>query len=367
VQAEAPSVAAPLATLLAQADSLMALPVVSVMDKPLLPPSGDKHDYMTRAPYFWPNPDTEDGLPYVKRDGELYEENRSGTDFYTRLQMEETVMTLALAYYLTDDARYAAHAARQLRAWFIDPATRMRPHLRYAQGVPGIMDGSEWGTIDNWRWPVLMDAIRLVGRSEAWTDADQAALQDWFGDYSTWLETGEPGYHAGLMWNNHGSFYDAQRASAALFAGEEARAREIVIEAWHRRIDHGIEGDGRQRYEMERTRPFGYSLFNLRSYFNLAAIAEHLGMDLWNHRAADGSGIRPALDYLVPYADPAVEWPYPDLKFERHALLPMLRWGAIAYDDSSYVEAARQLPDYEATLRSVPRFNVDLYQIFLTP
>lgn len=28
----------------------------SVMDKKLIPPSGDKHDYLGLAPYFWPDP-----------------------------------------------------------------------------------------------------------------------------------------------------------------------------------------------------------------------------------------------------------------------------------------------------------------------
>ena len=41
----------------------------SVMEKLNTPPSGDKHDYMSLAPYFWPNPDTKDGLPYIRKDG----------------------------------------------------------------------------------------------------------------------------------------------------------------------------------------------------------------------------------------------------------------------------------------------------------
>src|SRR5213075_454482 len=42
----------------------------SVMDKDRTTPSGDKHDYMSQAPYFWPNPDTADHLPYIRKDGE---------------------------------------------------------------------------------------------------------------------------------------------------------------------------------------------------------------------------------------------------------------------------------------------------------
>src|SRR5687768_12412800 len=44
--------------------------VESIVSKQATPPSGDKHDYMSQAPYFWRNPNTATGFPYVRRDGE---------------------------------------------------------------------------------------------------------------------------------------------------------------------------------------------------------------------------------------------------------------------------------------------------------
>lgn len=354
-------------TLIAIADEQLSIPFVSVMDKPLVPPSGDKHDYLTRAIYFWPNPDTEDGLPFVKRDGVTYEVSFSQTDRPLRNVMDERVLRLGLAYYLTGNEAYATNAIEQIRIWFINPATRMNPHMKYSQGVPGIMDGSEWGSIDNWRWPQLLDSITMLRTSAEWTEADQAAIEAWFGQYRHWLETSPLGERYDLMWNNHATFYDAQRASIAIFTGQRDDAREILKESWHRRIDHGIEGDGRQRYELERTRSFAYSNFNLRAYMTLAAIGDNVGLDLWNHTAEDGSSIRKAIDYLAPYADQSIEWPHLDIRFSRSEIRPTLHWAAIVYGDDSYRQRITGLEDYDQ-LRGVPSDRgSDLYQIFLDP
>jgi hypothetical protein len=56
-------------SLLNVANSTLTNPLKSVMDKPGIGPSGDKHDYLSLATYYWPNPDTADGLPFVARDG----------------------------------------------------------------------------------------------------------------------------------------------------------------------------------------------------------------------------------------------------------------------------------------------------------
>ena len=107
----------------------------SVVHKELAPPSGDKHDYMSIAPYWWPNPNTPNGLPYVRRDGEVNLERDQTSDRRRLDDLVRGVTTLALGYFFTGREDYAAHAARLMRAWFLDDATRMNPHLRYAQAV----------------------------------------------------------------------------------------------------------------------------------------------------------------------------------------------------------------------------------------
>lgn len=111
------------------ADRALVFGPFSVVDKTVVPPSGDKHDYMSLAPYWWPDSKTVGGLPYVRRDGERNPEIDRITDHQAMDRMVSAAETLALAAYLGGEDQYARKAAALLRAWFIDPATRMNPNL----------------------------------------------------------------------------------------------------------------------------------------------------------------------------------------------------------------------------------------------
>jgi hypothetical protein len=147
-----------LAKLTREADRALISAPLSVVRKEIAPPSGDRHDYMSLAPYWWPNPNTHDGLPYVRRDGKINPERYSIAD---RKNLENTVAsvkTLALAYYFTANEEYAKYAATRLQVWFLDPLTRMNPNLKYAQGIPGRSDGRAAGIIETHNLPELIDA-----------------------------------------------------------------------------------------------------------------------------------------------------------------------------------------------------------------
>ena len=201
-----------------------------MVNKRATPPSGDKHDYMSQATYFWPNPKTPNGLPYIRRDGEGNPETGNLPDHAAMNKMESDAATLAMAYYFTGDEKYAAKASQLLRAWFLDPATRMNPNLQYAQAIPGVNTGRGIGIIDTHGLADLLDYVGLLAGSTAWTASDQRGLEKWFSEYLQWLRVSKHGRQESAEKNNHGTYYDLQVAAFALFAGNEKLAAEVLRE-----------------------------------------------------------------------------------------------------------------------------------------
>jgi hypothetical protein len=317
-------------------DALKAGPF-SVMHKDATPPSVDKHDYMSQAPYWWPNPDTPNGLPYVRRDGERNPEIYRITDHRDMGRMTEAVETLALAYWFTGDEAHAVRAAQLLRAWFVDPATRMNPHLEYGQAVPGLNTGRGTGLIETIGLTQVVDAVGLLAGSKAWTEEDQRDLGAWFGRFLQWMQESKNGRDEAAAKNNHGTYYDLQVASFALFVGRTEVATEVLRAAGPTRIGRQVEPDGRQPLELERTRAWSYSIMNLRGLMSLARIGENAGVDLWAFQTEDGRSIRKALDYLLPFAAGDRKWPHRQLGgWSPEGIYPLVRRAAARYPDPTY-------------------------------
>lgn len=324
----------------------------SVVNKAATPPSGDKHDYMSRAPYWWPNPDTKDGLPYIRRDGERNPEIRKLPDHDDLGRLVSATETLALAYYFLGEEAYAAGAAELLRTWFLAPATRMNPHLEYGQAIPGINQGRGVGIIETRGLVQLVDAVGLLAGSKSWTEVDQRGLEDWSRRYLRWLRESRHGRDESAATNNHGTYYDAEVASLAFFTGQPELAAQVLGESRQRRIAAQVEPDGRQPRELGRTRAWSYSIMNLGGLMTLASLAERAGVDLWHFETPDGRSIRKALDFLVPFAG-GKPWPYPQITPSSPAdLAPLLRQAAIHYDEPRYEEAARLAPGDRLQLTS---------------
>ncbi|MGA8366658.1 MAG: alginate lyase family protein [Candidatus Acidiferrales bacterium] len=316
----------------------------SVMQKSVTPPSGDKHDYMSQATYYWPNPDTPNHLPYVRRDGERNPEILLIGDDDRMHHVASDANALALAFYLTGEENYAARAALLLRAWFLDPATRMNPNLNFAQAIPGVNTGRGIGIIDTHTLPEVVDAVGLLAESKSWTDADQKGMERWFAAYLDWLETNPHGHDESNAKNNHGTWFDVQAADFALFSGENDLAARILKQAETKRISTQIEPDGREPLELARTRSFDYSVFNVNGLAQLARLGETARVDLWHFETRDGRSIRRALDFLVPYATGEKKWPYKQISAASpEDLVPTLLIAARVYHDSAYAAAANRI------------------------
>lgn len=318
--------------LLNDADKALAFGPVSVMEKKNIPPSGDKHDYMSLAPYHWPDPNKADGLPYIRKDGQTNPEVKEYKDKEYMPKLCADAHTLALAYFFSGENKYAEHAAKLIRVWFLDTATRMNPNLNFAQAIKGVNTGRGAGMIDTRHFVKLIDAASLLQQSASWEVNDHKGLQQWFAEFLTWMQTSKNGIEELNAQNNHGAWYDAQRLSMALFTENTELAKKIVLNA-QERLDKQMDAQGSFPKEMERTISLHYTVFVMEAFFNIARMAEKTGIDLWNYKSPSGKSLKKAFDVLHPYLAKEKIWEGPQIKpFEFGDGYPLLMEAATRFN-----------------------------------
>lgn len=329
-----------LTNLLTQAKTDLEAGPWSVTTKKQVPPSGDKHDYLSLAPYWWPTtePTAENpwGCPFVQKDGQRNPVVDEITDHAYRGEAFTAIYRLALAWYYTGDPRYAQRAALDLRTWFLDAATKMNPNMNYAQGIPCKVDGRGIGIIEfSYTLTQVVDATAILATgAPGWTTTDQAGMTGWYTQFLNWLRTSKNGTDEAKAQNNHGSFYDMMAASLALGTGQRDLAKKIAQDAGPNRIAPQLDADGYQPQEASRTRSWHYSNFNLVALTRLAQIGKRVGVDLWHYTAPSGASLFKAVDFLIPGATQG-QWSYPELDFRQYAALDVLHAAADAGDKAA--------------------------------
>lgn len=292
--------AAGLAKLRDQADALMAARAPSVTHKKSAPEGAALNDYVSHAIYFWPNPKSADGLPYVRRDGEVNPEALDQNRFDAKRleRFANTLFVVSLAYYLSGDEIYAKRVALLLRTWFINAKTRQTPNFEFAQIVTGRRGGRSAGLIESRRYLYILDAEALIAGSSAWTAKDRQGLRAWFAAFNEWFKTSELGKDAVSKSNNIGLWCDLQLAIYALYLDDRAGAAAIVKASVEKRLPDQIAPDGSQPQEMQRARPYDYAAFNLLAMMGLARAGEAAGFDAWWAETQDGRSFARAMDWL---------------------------------------------------------------------
>lgn len=317
--------------LVKDADKALQFGPVSVMEKTNQPPSGDKHDYMSLAPYFWPDPAKPDGLPYIRKDGETNPEVKNYKDKEYQPQLCESVYTLALAYYFTENKVYAEHAAKLVRVWFIDTATRMNPNLNFGQAIKGVTTGRAAGMIDTRHYVKMIDGIRLLQGSKYWIAKDDASLKQWFTQFLHWMQTSKIGTDELKANNNHGVWYDAQRLAMALYVDSTDLAKRIVVSA-QQRLEQQLDAQGMFPEEMERTISMHYTSFVIEAFFHIAYMADKVGMNFWNYTSPSGKSLQKAFDTFAPYLLQEKQWAGQQIKpYDYMEAYPLMKAGAEHY------------------------------------
>lgn len=332
--------------LIEQADRAINAPAETVIFKPAPPEDGNIHDYWSLSPYWWPNPDTLDGLPYIRRDGERNPEADSEKYDRNRMRrMSTDALTLALAWYLTGDEEYAGKGTALIWSWCCDSVTRTNPNMNFAQSRPGSIGGHPTGIIETRDLIKVVEAARLLEPSQAWSKVVSKKVKAWFSEYVDWLQTSTFGRLEAGAANNHGTWYDAQLAVFALYVGDKNLARTIVGSVTPRRIGMQIERNGAMPLELKRTRSRHYTFFTLQAFFTLAAVGDRVGIDVWNMRDTSGSSIRKAFDFAAPYIAKDEPWPFGDIgSYDPFVFTPLFHRAALVYKDGRYVDYLKALP-----------------------
>jgi hypothetical protein len=316
--------------------------------------AGGRHDFFSEGDYWWPDPKNPGG-PYIQRDGmsnpDNFVEHRRAM-----IRLSLIVPALAAAYRITRDRRYSEHAARHLRAWFIDDATRMNPNLQYAQAIHGRFTGRGIGIIDTLH---LVEVARAAGQLDL-AAADLRGVREWFSEYVRWMTTHPYGIAERDAKNNHGTCWVVQVAAFSQLSGDRDRM-DYCRERYRTVLVPGQEAaDGSFPLELQRTKPYGYSLFNLDAMAILVQTLSTREDNLWKWRMPDGRGMAQATAYMYPYILDKNKWPLaPDVMYDKEwpVRQPSLLFSGLALDRPEYVALWRKLdpdPTVEEVIRNYP-------------
>ncbi len=266
--------------------------------------SGSPHDYFSEGPYWWPDPKNPGG-PFVRRDGERY----PGRFVHHERALKEVcrhALALAQAGALLDDEEAYAAAAEKLRAFFVDPATRMSPHMDYAQAVRGVCPGRGIGIIDGVCLLRAVEATLLLEAAGVAPDVT-AGVRVWSAAFHRWLRTSRNGIDERNAHNNHSMWYTAISMAFARLLGDTACVASDA-EYFGTMMSRQLNADGSFADELKRTNSFGYCAFNLTGAATVAELARGAGIDLWRAEFAEGRGLRRAVEWMAPYVLRPLEW-----------------------------------------------------------
>ncbi len=307
--------------------------------------AGGLHDFFSEADYWWPDPKDPNG-PYIQRDGMSNPNNFVDHRRYL-MRLSVQVPALVAAWKLTKDKRYARHAALHLRAWFIDERTRMNPNLQYAQAIHGRVTGRGTGIIDTIHLVEVARALEVMEPSGALSASEAKAIKQWFADYLVWMTTSRNGIEERDAKNNHGTCWVMQVAEFGRLTGNQQLLAYCRDRFKTVLLPNQLAADGSFPQELRRTKPYGYSLFNLEAMAAVCQILSTPQDSLWNFELPDGRGMRKALVYMAPYIKDKKSWPLPkDVMYDEE--WPMrqssLLFGGLALNRRDYVELWKTLP-----------------------
>lgn len=346
------------AEILARGEKVLVEEPVTLTAYPAERSAGGLHDFYSEGDYWWPNPEEPDGA-YIRRDGETNPDNFVAHR-HAMIRFATLVGDLTSAWLVTGDERYARQALRHIRAWFVDPETRMNPDLQYAQAIKGVVTGRGIGIIDTIHLLEVVQSLILLEQQGILPPEDREGTQAWFTDYLNWLTTHPYGIDEMKAENNHGTCWVMQVAQFAKYVKDEKKLDFCRERYQSVLLPNQMAVDGSFPLELKRTKPYGYSLFNLDAMATICHILTDEKHDIWNLTTADGRNIQRAVDWLYPYIADKSAWPFgQDVMYwdEWPVAQPALLFSAYHHPDETYLETWKQLEHYptnDEVIRNLP-------------
>jgi len=317
---------------------------------------GREHDFYSEGDYWWPDPENPDG-PYIRKDGMTNPENFKDHRQSMR-RMSIHVATLTAAFKITQDNKYASKAIEHLKAWFVNPETKMNPNMNFAQAIKGKCPGRGVGLIDGIHF---VEPARCISILEKEINAEElVVMKQWFEEFLVWMTTHDYGIDERERKNNHGSCWVMQVAEFSRLTDDN------VLQEYCRNrfktvlLPNQLAADGSFPLELNRTKPYGYSLFNVDILSTVSHILSDDENDLWNYKIENGASLKTAIEFITPYIQDKSKWPYePDVMYwdqwpVRH---PALLFAGLALENREYLElweSLDPLPKTEEGLRNFP-------------
>jgi len=323
--------------------------------------AGGIHDFYSEGDYWWPDPENPDG-PYIQRDG-MSNPGNFAEHRKAMIRLSQITGLMASAYKITGDEKYVKQAFIHLKAWFADTATRMNPSLLYAQAIKGRFTGRATGIIDTVHLMEVAQAILVMGKAKCVDKQLLEAIKSWFSEYLEWLMTHQYSIDEMNAKNNHATCWVMQVGSFARLTGDEKildycrqRYRDILL-------PDQMASVGSFPQELRRTKPYGYSLFNLDAMTMVCLILSDKNNDLFNYQTPDGKSLRKGIEFLYPFVADKNKW-----TFNRDVMYwdnwpvahPFLVLGAYSFGVKSWFNTWKLLdhfPSNEEVIRNMPVRN----------
>ena len=323
--------------------------------------AGTKHDFFSEGDYWWPNPVSVDS-PYIQKDG-MTNPGNFVAHRHAMIRLSRIIGALASAYKLTGDTQYVVHALKHCDAWFINPSTMMNPNLLYAQAIKGRFTGRGIGIIDTIQLMEVVQGLLTMQYSAAMNMQSLAAIKNWFDKYIKWLTTHKYGKDEMNAENNHGTCWVMQVAAFAKFTGDTIMMKFCNDRFKTILLPNQMAANGSFPRELRRTKPYGYSIFNLDAMTTICQILSTKGNNLWEFETSDGKSIKKGIAFLYPFIENKNTWTFQkDVMYwdEWPVAQPSLVFGAVAYNNQSYLGTWKRLdhvPEVDEVIRNLPVRN----------